>query len=245
LPFVEPRRVILRADLRDADTAFATYTLDLNDTEVRIATNRTLPLGKVFSIHISFRGLAEPLVLEGVVTDRQTPAADTGPGSAILKLRTRTPSARQALDTLLARLAQPRMLARPHYRALVVEDNGLIRDMFAYGLRRYFREHDSKVTVDYASDGAAAWDRLLVTTYDLAIVDFYLPRLSGAQLVQRIRLDARTADTAVLAISAGGDEARRASLDAGADMFLDKPLTLRNLIATLDGLTNGGAKGGA
>src|SRR5690606_18706374 len=70
----------------------------------------------------------------------------------------------------------------------------------------------------------------------LAIVDFFLPGMDGAQLISRIRKEPRLAGLPVVAISIGGDAARDAFLAAGADVFLDKPVVVRDLLATLDRL---------
>jgi CheY-like chemotaxis protein len=125
------------------------------------------------------------------------------------------------------------------YRLLLVEDNLLIRDMFTYGIGRCFRSRRSEVEIDHAADGREALDLLQRTAYDLAIVDYYLPGPDGAAIVTTIREDPRLAGMPVVAISVGGADARRATLDAGADVFLDKPLVLRDLFALVERLTQG------
>jgi two-component system sensor histidine kinase and response regulator WspE len=114
--------------------------------------------------------------------------------------------------------------------------------MFSYGIRKYFRGRPGYVTVDHASDGAAAWQMLASASYDLAIVDYYLPVLDGAQLVQRMRSEPRLQSVPIVAISVGGSEAREATLAAGADLFLDKPLVLKDLFATLERLNAHGGQ---
>jgi two-component system, chemotaxis family, sensor histidine kinase and response regulator WspE len=126
-------------------------------------------------------------------------------------------------------------------RILIVEDNNLLRDLFTYGLRKYFHRHGNTSTIDCAPDGSAAWAMLNEATYDLLVIDYYMPCMDGADLVQRLRADPRMQGTSVLAISAGGEDARRALLDAGANVFLDKPLTLKHLAISLDALPCGGA----
>src|SRR5262249_50874747 len=104
------------------------------------------------------------------------------------------------------------------YRVLLVEDNQMVGDMFSYGLRKYFRGRQDGVTIDLATDGERAWRMLRDASYDLVIVDFYLPVMNGAELIGRMRGEPRLADLPVVAISVGGVEARRASLEAGADL---------------------------
>jgi two-component system sensor histidine kinase and response regulator WspE len=122
-------------------------------------------------------------------------------------------------------------------RVLVVEDNELVRDMFAHGVRRYFSRHGYDVAIEFARDGAEAWARLPGGDYDLAIVDHYMPVMGGAQLVERIRGDAALKSLPIVVVSAGADDVRDACLAAGADVFLRKPLQLRELVATLAALT--------
>ena len=147
------------------------------------------------------------------------------------------------LRTVLATLAEaPHAEALEGFHVLLVEDNNLIRDMFSYGIRKYFRGKPGYVTVDHAADGASAWKMLSSGTYDLAIVDYFLPELDGAQLVQRMRAEPRLATVPVVAVSVGGSTARDATLAAGADLFLDKPLVLKDLFATLERLNAHGAQ---
>ena len=146
------------------------------------------------------------------------------------------------LRTVLETLAEdPAEEALEGFHVLLVEDNSLIRDMFSYGIRKYFRGKPGYVTVDVAADGASAWQMLSDGSYDLAIVDYFLPELDGAQLVQRMKAEPRLATVPVVAVSVGGPTARDATLAAGADLFLDKPLVLRDLFATLERLNAHGA----
>src|SRR5204863_10119299 len=85
--------------------------------------------------------------------------------------------------------------------------------------------------------GLAAWELLRARRYDLAIIDHYLPVLDGAGLVERVRRLESASQMLVVAISGGDREARRIMLDAGSDLFLAKPVVLRDLFATLDRLT--------
>src|SRR5690606_27482249 len=117
-------------------------------------------------------------------------------------------------------------------RILLVEDNGFIRDVFEYGLRVFFQARGA-YTVAHADTVEVAWQRLAETSYDIAIVDYYLPAETGAALIERMRRDARLADVPIVAVSVGGRDAREASLAAGADLFLDKPLVFRDLFNTL------------
>jgi CheY-like chemotaxis protein len=231
----ERHRLILRAELTVEGETLVTRTRELTAEEVVVPTSSLPPLGTPVSLRLSFPGLVEAFEIDGVVTAHH---ASDGPGEApalTVSFRDATASARDRF----ARLMAPQ--SRSHaptagFHILIVEDNGMIRDMFAYGVHKYFKTRGS-VKVDVAPDGAAAWDLLVAAPYDLAIVDYYLPVVNGAQLIERIRHDDRFVTLPVVAISIGGEDARSASITAGADLFLDKPVVLRDLFATLDRLS--------
>ena len=123
------------------------------------------------------------------------------------------------------------------FRVLLVEDNAFIRDMFAYGMARYFQRKASVLELEHVGDAASAWDKLSSGPFDLLIVDYYLPVEDGATLIARLRREPRWAAVPVVAMSVGGKDAREASLSAGADLFLDKPVVLRDLFQTLEMLS--------
>ncbi|MEO1446308.1 MAG: two-component system response regulator RppA [Cyanobacteria bacterium J06635_11] len=96
---------------------------------------------------------------------------------------------------------------------------------------------DEKYVVDWATDGARAWDYLdsQWTDYTVAIFDWMLPGLSGLELCQRLR--ARQNSLPVLMLTAlGQSDFRIAGLDAGADDYLVKPFVMAELLARLRAL---------
>jgi CheY-like chemotaxis protein len=60
---------------------------------------------------------------------------------------------------------------------------------------------------------------------------------TGSQLIARMRAEPGLSAIPVVAISAGGPDARAEAMAAGADLFLDKPVVLSDLFSTLDTLT--------
>ncbi len=124
----------------------------------------------------------------------------------------------------------PFILSRTN-RVLVVEDEELIRDMVASALR------DEGYEVTTAADGATAL-RLLqlnmaATTdcdYDLVILDLMLPQFNGLDLCRLLRQ--RQNPVPILMLSAKASEADRVTgLELGADDYLTKPFSLRELVA--------------
>ena len=71
---------------------------------------------------------------------------------------------------------------------------------------------------------------------DALIVDVYLPVIDGAKVIATARGELGLVSLPIIAVSAGGDTARRSALDAGANIFLDKPMRLRQVIDTIQKL---------
>lgn len=109
-------------------------------------------------------------------------------------------------------------------RLLLVEDDDLIGCGIEAGLRQ------AGFTVDWARDGHKADLALTTTAYALVILDLGLPRVSGEEILRRLR-DAGN-DVPVLVLTAKGTVVDRVvGLEAGADDYLGKPFDLTELIA--------------
>ena len=63
--------------------------------------------------------------------------------------------------------------------------------------------------------------------------DVYLPVLDGPHVITLARQELGLTDLPIIAVSAGGDSARASALAAGANIFLDKPMRLRQVIETM------------
>jgi len=80
------------------------------------------------------------------------------------------------------------------------------------------------------ADGEAAWAAANTHLPDLVILDVCMPKLTGLQVCERLRADARTVRLRILLVSANAqDSAAHSGLVAGADAYLPKPFTLRSL----------------
>lgn len=111
----------------------------------------------------------------------------------------------------------------------VVEDQSTIADSIAYCLRRSGHE------VAAFADGQQALDALLSTPPDVTIVDWMLPGLDGLELARRLR--SRHPQTMILMLTARGDEIDRVvGLESGADDYMVKPFSLRELEARVKNL---------
>jgi signal transduction histidine kinase len=110
-------------------------------------------------------------------------------------------------------------------RILIADDNA---DMRRY-VRRILKEH---WVVDTASDGMIAFERVRKSAPDLLLADLMMPGLDGLSLVAALRDRPETAELPVLVLSARSNE--DASIDAfnaGADDYLPKPFSARELVA--------------
>ena len=77
--------------------------------------------------------------------------------------------------------AQARCGANPTHRILVVDDDADIRQSWTEVLIY------SGYYVDAAEDGAVAWDTLQLKSYDLLVTDYNMPKVSGVELVKKLR----------------------------------------------------------
>jgi PAS domain S-box-containing protein len=110
-------------------------------------------------------------------------------------------------------------------RVLVADDNA---DMREY-LRRLL---GSRFDVETVADGEAALAAIHRQPPDLLLSDVMMPRLDGAGLVARLRADPQTSTLRIILLSArAGEDAKLEGLTAGADDYLTKPFSARELLA--------------
>ena len=113
-------------------------------------------------------------------------------------------------------------------RVLVVEDESAIAELVTLNLRHSGYDVVLAATADEAQ---AAVDRVLP---DLVLLDWMLPGQSGLQLAKRWRSQARTRELPIIMLTARNEEADKISgLDAGADDYLTKPFSPKELLARI------------
>ena len=91
-------------------------------------------------------------------------------------------------------------------------------------------------TVESAYDGRQAVEILRREEFDALIIDVYLPVLDGPKVISQARSELGLANLPIIAVSAGGEAARAAALEAGANIFIDKPMRLRQVMDTIQRL---------
>ncbi|NHC43751.1 response regulator transcription factor [Motilibacter aurantiacus] len=109
-------------------------------------------------------------------------------------------------------------------RVLVVEDERVLADALALGLRR------AGMAVDVAYDGAAGLERAGVNEYDVVVLDRDLPAVHGDEVCRQLVATGATARVLMLTASAGVED-RVAGLALGADDYLPKPFAFAELVA--------------
>src|SRR5215470_10742350 len=116
-------------------------------------------------------------------------------------------------------------------RALVVEDDPDIVDLLVHYLSA-----DGWAT-DALADGRSALDRARAGGYQLVILDLQLPGMDGLTLCSELRRDPATRDLPVVMLTARGDEADRiVGLEMGADDYVVKPFSPKELVARVRAL---------
>jgi DNA-binding response OmpR family regulator len=114
-------------------------------------------------------------------------------------------------------------------RILVVEDDHVIADFVAGGLR------ESGAAVDVAADGETGLTLARTGGYDAAVVDVMLPGLDGLALIEALRRHGNRTPVLILSARRSVDDRVR-GLQAGGDDYLTKPFAFAELLARLQAL---------
>jgi len=222
-------RLIVEYD--GAEDFVGDYTENLSSGGTFIHTTRVLERETTIQLVLSFPGLLQPVSLEGVVRwsrGGQQPGVGVEfvAGAGCDKLAALVERIQRHDPTAVGRVV----------KVLVVEDNPHVSELICNGLsasaRRSFGA-ELAFTFVTAATGADALALLGCDVFDLAIIDVYLPVLDGPHVINRARDQLGLVDLPIIAMSAGGDPARVSALAAGANMFLEKPMRLRQVIESM------------
>lgn len=111
------------------------------------------------------------------------------------------------------------------HRILVVDDEPSVTDLIAYNLRK------SLYDVIIAADGREALRLVREYSPDLILLDLMIPEVDGLDVCREIR---RSSDVPVIMITARGEEVDRVlGLEIGADDYVTKPFSMRELLARI------------
>jgi DNA-binding response OmpR family regulator len=122
-------------------------------------------------------------------------------------------------------------------RVLVVDDEPIVRDVLSRYLTR------GGYQVEEAGDGEAALAAFDRSSPDLVLLDLMLPRMDGVEVFTRIR---SSSDTPVIMLTAKGEEADRViGLEIGADDYVTKPFSPREVLARVRSVLRRSGGGGS
>ena len=111
---------------------------------------------------------------------------------------------------------------------LLVEDEPAIQELIAVNLTR------AGHNVVRVADAESAQRLVREALPDLIVLDWMLPGMSGVELARRLRADERTRATPIIMLTARGEEADKVTgLETGADDYITKPFSPRELVARI------------
>jgi len=120
---------------------------------------------------------------------------------------------------------------------LIVDDEEIVRDV----LTRYFEQEGFRV--DVAADGEAALDLAARSRPDIVILDLMLPKLDGLEVFRRIR---EVGDLPIVMLTAKSEEVDRlVGLELGADDYVTKPFSPREVVARIRAVLRRGERSAA
>lgn len=227
----ERAAITLVVDYDGAEDFVGDYTENLSKGGTFIHTSRAFEIGSGLRLVLSFPGLLQPVAIDAVVRwSRREP--EIGVGVEFLE-----GPGREALAALVDRIQRrdPRIVARV-VRLLIVDDNVHVSSLICNGLqasaKRSFGD-ELAFELSTAETGNDAIQRLRTSTYDAVLMDVYLPAMDGHKAIEVVRKELALTDLPIIAFSAGGPMARQLAVGAGATIFLDKPVRLRQLLDTI------------
>jgi len=116
-------------------------------------------------------------------------------------------------------------------KILIIEDDKDIVELV-----RHYLEKENFVLKD-SSDGFSGLKKAKAENFDLVILDIMLPEMDGLEVCKELRADPKTSSTPVIMLTAKGEETDKiVGLEIGADDYLTKPFSPRELVARIKAL---------
>ena len=113
-------------------------------------------------------------------------------------------------------------------KILIVEDEPAIQELLAFNVTQ------AGFIALRASDAEEAWQQIRDYSPDLILLDWMLPSTSGVVLAKQLRGEAQTKDIPIIMLTARGDERDKIlGLESGADDYITKPFSPRELMARI------------
>ncbi len=119
-------------------------------------------------------------------------------------------------------------------RILLAEDEAVLRMLIVDSLE------DEGYEIDIACDGEEAFDRIKQHDYDLIVLDYMMPKLTGIEVIEQTRMLQGKQAVPIMMLSAKSQLSEQQKvLAAGADAFLSKPFSPLALIDKVKEMLNG------
>ena len=127
-----------------------------------------------------------------------------------------------------------------HINVLVVDDESAIREMIRFALGK------SDMTVRCAANAKEALQKIADNAPDIILLDWMMPNMSGPELTRRLRKDSLTRDIPIIMLTAKVSEDDKVTgLNSGADDYIIKPFSPRELVARIAAVLRRSDPGGA
>jgi CheY-like chemotaxis protein len=226
------RHLILRAALTHANGTTHATTIATARDAVFVRTDDTLRAGEQIRLTLWFPRLLEPRQFDASVSARHAAGSPGEPAGLTLGVPLRVPAQRDTFAVLNSGELGPAGPVR--LRVLVADRTPTVLTAFLAAARRHLADGGSPIDVDTAPDTETAWRHLAGGGHHLAVIDHELADGRSEQLLAKIRQTPATAALPVLATCVAGQTSAAEAIAAGADVFLDKPLPLADLLFTID-----------
>ncbi len=116
-------------------------------------------------------------------------------------------------------------------RILFVDDSRQVLD----GVQRMLREKAGDWSITCCDDPCEAWDLVQAAPFDAVVLDVKMPRISGLELLRRMKAEVSIRDVPVVMLTGLGDrDLKRKALQLGATDLLNKPAEAEDLIARIE-----------
>ncbi|WP_299743292.1 response regulator transcription factor [Rossellomorea sp. y25] len=118
-------------------------------------------------------------------------------------------------------------------RILIAEDEEVLRMLMVDTLE------DEGHELDEAADGREAVDQIMENDYDLILLDYMMPLLSGLEVIERVRNSPEKSTVKIMMVSAKSQQSDKdLVLKSGADYFIAKPYSPAELVQRIEDILN-------
>lgn len=226
----------MRAEVAYAGQRETTCAIEMTAESIFVISETLPPVGDIVVLELSFPRMLRPLVVTATIKQIRMAGGPGSPPGFVATFEPEDQVQSERIGEIAKRVRTKTQLANCSLRVLLVEDNKLIRDTFAYAFERYFKQRAARIDLTQAATADEAWALARPDT-NLVLVDHTLQGEPGTKFVARLRSDEKLGRAFIVGMSGGGRHARDEMLAAGADLFLAKPIVLKDLFSTLELLT--------